>query len=139
MPGIFVISLSGQDTTNMFANTNIDFVELINWIKNVKCNDCPGLSRTIVNPTNKTSPLSKKMLQSQIVKKRRVLPYKNSNRQHIYDTIASHEFYQNVNLIKIYNFTLYKSCTCIVLRSNCVSIYVKSKISEFLSRIKIYN
>ena len=140
MPGIFVISLSGQDTTNMFANTNIDFVELIYWSPKVKCNDCKGLSRIKVNPTNKTSTISKKMLQAQMIKNRKRISYHNSNRQNIYDTIFTHNFYSNVKLITNCNYLSYSNQLAVLLRSNNVSNEVKSKIREFLSRIKIiYN
>lgn len=140
MPGIFVISLSGQDTTNMFANTNIDFVELINWNSNVKCNDCKRLNNTIVNPTTKTSTTSKKMLQSQMIKNRKRISYHNSNRQNIYDTIFTHNFYSNTKLITGCNYLSYSNQVAVLLRSNNVSNEVKSKIREFLSRIKIiYN
>lgn len=139
MTEIFVISLSGQDTTNMFANTNIDFVQLINWNPNVKCNDCKGLSRITVNPTTKTSTISKKMLQAQMIKNRKRISYHNSNRQSIYDTIFSHNFYSNVKLISNCNYVSYSNQIAVLLRSNNISNEIKSKIREFISRIKIYN
>jgi|TARA_B110000967_G_scaffold207147_1_gene255785 hypothetical protein len=140
MPGIFVISLSGQDTTNMFANTNIDFVELINWSSYVKCNDCKRMNDTIVNPTTKTSTISKKMLQAQMIKNRKRISYHNSNRQNIYDTIFTHNFYSNAKLITNCNYLSYSNQIAVLLRSNNVSNEVKYKIREFISRIKIiYN
>jgi len=63
---ITAVSSNGANTTNMFANTNLDFAELIQWNSYVPCNNCEGLSRIKVG-TNQN--ISKKLLQSKNDKK----------------------------------------------------------------------
>jgi len=44
---MFIVATAPNDinTTNMFANTNINFSDLILWDPSVPCNNCEGLER----------------------------------------------------------------------------------------------
>lgn len=119
-------------TTNMFANTNLDFVDLIQWDDKVACNACEGLSKVKVSTT---SNLSKKMMESRIIQNRRSMS--SPKKQNTYDIIFTHHFYDNLNLILKYNSTNYMNQVRILLRSNSVSSAQKQKIMEFVRRIII--
>jgi len=71
---ITVFSFTGAITTNMFANTNLDFAELIQWDSYVPCNNCEGLSRVKVGPIQQNN-VSKKTLQSKMIKNRKAITY----------------------------------------------------------------
>lgn len=119
-------------TTNMFANTNLDFAELIQWDDKVACNVCEGLSKAKVSTT---SNLSKKTMESRIIQNRRSMS--SPKKQNTYDIIFTHRFYDNLDLLLKYNSTNYLNQVRILLRSNSVSTAQKKKIIEFVQRIII--
>lgn len=119
-------------TTNMFANTNLDFAELIQWDDKVACNVCEGLSKAKVSTT---SNLSKKTMESRIIQNRRSMS--SPKKQFTYDIIFTHRFYDNLDLLLKYNSTNYLNQVRILLRSNSVSTAQKKKIIEFVQRIII--
>lgn len=119
-------------TTNMFANTNLDFAELIGWDDKVACNVCEGLSKAKVSTT---SNLSKKTMESRIIQNRRSMS--SPKKQNTYDIIFTHRFYDNLDLLLKYNSTNYLNQVRILLRSNSVSTAQKKKIAEFVQRIII--
>lgn len=123
----------GINTTNMFANTNIDFVDLILWDSNVPCNNCEGLTRLKV--TSKPTNGSKKMMRSKMIQMRKQISYQNTERQNIYNIIYSHNFYSNLDIISKCNSQYYISQIQAILRSNNVTIERKLKIREFISRL----
>lgn len=126
----------GIDTTNMFANTNINFADLIMWDPSVPCNNCEGLER--VKVTNSTqSNGSKKMLQAKMIKQRKKISYQNTNKQNVYNTIYTHNFDDNLDLISKCNAQYYINLIQVLLRSNNVSNERKLKIREFISRLII--
>ena len=127
---ITAVSSNGANTTNMFANTNLDFAELIQWNSYVPCNNCEGLSRIKVG-TNQN--ISKKLLQSKMIKTRQAITY--LKKQNVYDVIYTHNFYDNLDLISKCNANYYTNQVNILLRSNSVSQARKNKITEFMSRV----
>ena len=127
---ITAVSSNGANTTNMFANTNLDFAELIQWNSYVPCNNCEGLSRIKVG-TNQN--ISKKLLQSKMIKTRQAITY--LKKQNVYDVIYTHNFYDNLDLISKCNANYYTTQINILLRSNSVSQARKNKITEFMSRV----
>lgn len=129
---IVAIAGNGILTNNMFSNTNIDFKDIIRWDSYVECNNC-SLKVTDTNQPNE----SKKILQAKMIKQRRNLSYHNSKLQIVYNTIYSHELYENVRLIQRCNKQYYISLIQSILRSNNVSYERKLKIREFISRIII--
>lgn len=133
---IVALTNSGILTTNIFANTNIDFVDLIMWDSNVPCNNCEGLNRLKVT-NSKQSNGSKKMLQAKMIQQRKQLSYQNSKKQNIYNIIFSHNFYNNLDIITQCNSQYYISQIQVILRSNNVTTDHKLKIREFMSRIII--
>jgi len=133
---IVALANSGILTTNMFANTNIDFVDLIMWDSNVPCNNCEGLNRLKVT-NSKQSNGSKKMLQAKMIQQRKQISYQNSKKQNIYNIIFSHNFYNNLDIITQCNSQYYISQIQVILRSNNVTTDHKLKIREFMSRIII--
>jgi hypothetical protein len=133
---IVALANSGILTTNIFANTNIDFVDLIMWDSNVPCNNCEGLNRLKVT-NSKQSNGSKKMLQAKMIQQRKQLSYQNSKKQNIYNIIFSHNFYNNLDIITKCNSQYYISQIQVILRSNNVTTDHKLKIREFMSRIII--
>lgn len=124
----------GIDTTNMFANTNINFIDLIMWDPSVPCNNCEGLEKVKVT-NSKQSNGSKKMLQSKMIQQRKQIAYQNTNKQNVYDTIYTHNFYSNLDLITKCNSQYYINLIQVLLRSNNVSNDRKLKIREFMSRL----
>lgn len=134
---IVVTAPNGINTTNMFANTNINFSDLILWDPNVPCNNCEGLERLKVT-NDKQSNGSKKMLQAKMIKQRKQISYQNTNKQNAYNIIYSHNFYDNINLISKCNSQYYVNLIQVLLRSNNVSSDRKAKIRDFMSRIIIY-
>jgi hypothetical protein len=133
---IVALANSGILTTNMFANTNIDFVDLIMWDSSVPCNNCEGLDRLKVT-NSKQSNGSKKMLQAKMIQQRKQISYQNSKKQNIYNIIFSHNFYNNLDIITQCNSQYYISQIQVILRSNNVTSARKLKIREFMSRIII--
>lgn len=133
---IIATARNGINTTNMFENTNIDFLDLILWDSNVPCNNCEGLNRLKVT-NNKEGNGSKKMLQAKMIKQRKQISYQNSERQNIYNIIFSHNFYNNLDIITQCNSQYYISQIQVILRSNNVTTDHKLKIREFMSRIII--
>jgi len=136
---VYIIIVSahiGINTTNMFSNTNIDFVDLIMWDSNVPCNNCEGLNRIKVTDS-KQSNGSKKMLQAKMIKQRKQISYQNSKKQNIYNIIFSHNFYSNLDIISQCNSQYYISQIQAIFRSNNVTTEHKLKIREFMSRIII--
>ena len=131
---IIATARNGINTTNMFANTNIDFVDLILWDSNVPCNNCEGLNRLKVT-NSKQSNGSKKMMQSKMIQLRKQVSYQNSERQNLYNIIFSHNFYNNLDIIQKCNSQYYILQIQSILRSNNVSNERKLKISEFVSRL----
>jgi len=129
---ITAVSSNGANTTNMFANTNLDFAELIQWNSYVPCNNSEGLSRIKVG-TNEN--ISKKLLRSKMIKIRQAITY--VKKQNVYDVIYTHNFYDNLDLISKYNANYYTNQVKILLRSNSVSQARKNKITEFMSRLNI--
>ena len=127
---ITVISFNGANTTNMFANTNLDFAELIQWDSYVPCNNCDGLS--LIKVGSKEN-ISKKLLRSKMIQNRQTITY--VKKQNVYDVIYTHNFYDNLDLISKYNANYYTTQIKILLRSNSVSQARKNKISEFMSRV----
>jgi hypothetical protein len=125
---------AGINTTNMFANTNIDFVDLILWDSSVPCNNCEGLNRLKVTNTKQTNG-SKKMMKSKMIQLRKQVSYQNTERQNLYNIIYSHNFYNNLDIITKCNSQYYISQIQAILRSNQVTIERKLKIREFMSRI----
>ena len=109
----------GINTTGMFSNTNIDFVDLILWDSNVPCNNCEGLTRIKVTDSQQSNG-SKKMMQSKMIKLRKQVSYQNTKRQNIYNVIYSHNFYSNVDLISKCNYQYYILMIQTILRSNTV-------------------
>ena len=128
-------SSRGIDTTNMFLNTNIDFVDLILWDKNIPCNVCKGLNKIKVTDYKQKNE-SKKMMQSKMIQLRKSVSYQNSKRQQIYDIIYSHDFYSNLDIIYSYNYNYYISTLKTIMMSNNVSPERKYKILEIMSRIR---
>lgn len=126
----------GIDTTNMFANTNINFADLIMWDPTVPCNNCVGLERVKVTDS-KQSNGSKKMLQAKMIKQRKKISYQNTNKQTVYNTIYTHNFDDNLDLISKCNAQYYINLIQVLLRSNNVSNERKLKIREFISRLII--
>ena len=126
---------SGINTTNMFLNTNIDFVDLILWDKNIPCNVCKGLNPIKVTDYKQKNE-SKKMMQSKMIQLRKSVSYQNSKRQQIYDIIYSHDFYSNLDIIYSYNYNYYISTLKTIMMSNNVSPERKYKILEIMSRIQ---
>jgi hypothetical protein len=135
---MFIVATApnGINTTNMFANTNINFSDLILWDPSVPCNNCEGLERLKVT-NDKQNNGSKKMLQAKMIKQRKTISYQNTSKQNAYNIIYSHIFYDNVNLISKYNSQYYVNLIQVLLRSNNVSGDRKEKIREFISRIII--
>jgi len=135
---MFIVATApnGINTTNMFANTNINFSDLILWDPSVPCNNCEGLERLKVT-NDKQNNGSKKMLQAKMIKQRKTISYQNTSKQNAYNIIYSHIFYDNVNLISKYNSQYYVNLIQVLLRSNNVSGDRKEKIREFMSRIII--
>jgi hypothetical protein len=133
---IVVTAPNGVNTTNMFANTNINFSDLILWDPSVPCNNCEGLERLKVT-NDKQSNGSKKMLQAKMIKQRKQISYQNTNKQNAYNIIYSHNFYDNINLISKCNSQYYLNLIQVLLRSNNVSSDRKAKIRDFMSRIII--
>jgi len=133
---IVVTARNGVNTTNMFANTNINFSDLILWDPSVPCNNCEGLERLKVT-NDKQSNGSKKMLQAKMIKQRKQISYQNTNKQNAYNIIYSHNFYDNINLISKCNSQYYVNLIKVLLRSNNVSSDRKAKIRDFMSRIII--
>lgn len=133
---IVVTTPNGVNTTNMFANTNINFSDLILWDPSVPCNNCEGLERLKVT-NDKQSNGSKKMLQAKMIKHRKQISYQNTNKQNAYNIIYSHNFYDNINLISKCNSQYYLNLIKVLLRSNNVSSDRKEKIRDFISRIII--
>jgi len=133
---IVVNTPNGVNTTNMFANTNINFSDLILWDPSVPCNNCEGLERLKVT-NDKQSNGSKKMLQAKMIKHRKQISYQNTNKQNAYNIIYSHNFYDNINLISKCNSQYYLNLIKVLLRSNNVSSDRKAKIRDFISRIII--
>lgn len=133
---IVVTAPNGVNTTNMFANTNINFSDLILWDPSVPCNNCEGLERLKVT-NDKQSNGSKKMLQAKMIKQRKQISYQNTNKQNAYNIIYSHNFYDNINLISKCNSQYYVNLIQVLLRSNNVSSDRKAKIRDFMSRIII--
>lgn len=133
---IVVNTPNGVNTTNMFANTNINFSDLILWDPSVPCNNCEGLERLKVT-NDKQSNGSKKMLQAKMIKQRKQISYQNTNKQNAYNIIYSHNFYDNINLISKCNSQYYLNLIKVLLRSNNVSSDRKAKIRDFISRIII--
>jgi hypothetical protein len=133
---IVVTAPNGVNTTNMFANTNINFSDLILWNPSVPCNNCEGLERLKVT-NDKQSNGSKKMLQAKMIKQRKQISYQNTNKQNAYNIIYSHNFYDNINLISKCNSQYYVNLIKVLLRSNNVSSDRKAKIRDFMSRIII--
>lgn len=125
---------AGINTTNMFANTNIDFVDLILWDSSVPCNNCEGLTRLKVTNAKQTNG-SKKMMQSKMIQLRKQVSYQNTERQNLYNIIYSHNFYSNLDIISKCSSQYYISQIQAILRSNNVTIERKLKIREFMSRI----
>ncbi len=133
----FVVNThNGGNTTNMFANTNINVSDLILWDPSVPCNNCEGLERLKVT-NDKQSNGSKKMLQAKMIKHRKQISYQNTNKQNAYNIIYSHNFYDNINLISKCNSQYYLNLIKVLLRSNNVSSDRKAKIRDFISRIII--
>ena len=124
----------GINTTGMFSNTNIDFVDLILWDTNVPCNDCKGLNQIKVTDTKQTNG-SKKMMQANMIKLRKSYAYQNSKRQQAYNIIYTHNFYTNLDIIYSYNYQYYISILQTILRGNSASPERKLKILELMSRI----
>lgn len=133
---IVAVANSGILTTNMFANTKIDFVDLIIWDSSLPCNNCEGLNRLKITNSKQTNG-SKKMLQAKMINQRKKISYQNSERQNIYNIIFSHNFYNNLNIITQNNFQYYISQIKPVLSSNTVTTDRKLKIREFMNRIII--
>ena len=135
---MFIVATAPNDinTTNMFANTNINFSDLILWDPSVSCNNCEGLERLKVT-NDKQNNGSKKMLQAKMIKQRKTISYQNTSKQNAYNIIYSHIFYDNVNLISKCNSQYYVNLIQVLLRSNNVSGDRKAKIREFMSRIII--
>jgi len=133
---IVVTARNGVNTTNMFANTNINFSDLILWDPSVPCNNCEGLERLKVT-NDKQSNGTKKMLQAKMIKQRKQISYQNTNKQNAYNIIYSHNFYDNINLISKCNSQYYVNLIKVLLRSNNVSSDRKAKIRDFMSRIII--
>lgn len=133
---IIVISPEGIDSTDMFSNTNLDFVSLISWDSNIPCNNCKQLEQVKVKNTTQSNG-SKKMLQAKMIKQRKQISYQNTNKQNVYDTIYSHNFYSNLDLITKCNSQYYINLIQVILRSNNVSNERKLKIREFMNRIII--
>jgi len=133
---IVVTARNGVNTTNMFANTNINFSDLILWDPSVPCNNCEGLERLKVT-NDKQSNGTKKMLQAKMIKQRKQISYQNTNKQNAYNIIYSHNFYDNINLISNCNSQYYVNLIKVLLRSNNVSSDRKAKIRDFMSRIII--
>lgn len=125
---------AGINTTNMFANTNIDFVDLILWDSSVPCNNCEGLNRLKVTNAKQTNG-SKKMMQSKMIQLRKQVSYQNTERQNLYNIIYTHNFYNNLDIITKCSSQYYISQIQAILRSNQVTIERKLKIREFMSRI----
>jgi hypothetical protein len=119
-------------TTNMFANTNLDFAELIQWDDKVACNACEGLNKVKVSTT---SNLSKKMMDSKIIQNRRSMT--SHKKQSTYNVILTHNFYDNLDLILKYNSIPYMNQVRILLRSDSISSAQKQKITDFIRRIII--
>jgi hypothetical protein len=119
-------------TTNMFANTNLDFAELIQWDDKVACNVCEGLNKVKVSTS---SNLSKKMMDSKIILNRRSMA--SHKKQTTYNVIFTHNFYDNLDLILKYNSVPYMNQVRILLRSDSISSAQKQKIIEFVRRIII--
>lgn len=128
-------SSRGIDTTNMFLNTNIDFVDLILWDTNIPCNVCKGFNQIKVTDSKQKNE-SKKMMQSKMIQMRKSVSYQNSKRQKIYDIIYSHDFYSNLDIIYSYNYNYYISTLKTIMMSNNVSPERKYKILEIMSRIR---
>ena len=126
---------SGINTTNMFLNTNIEFVDLILWDRNIPCNVCKGLNQIKVTDSKQKND-SKKMMQSKMIQLRKSVSYQNSKRQKIYDIIYSHDFYSNLDIIYSYNYNYYISTLKTIMMSNNVSPERKYKILEIMSRIR---
>jgi len=133
---IVALANSGIVTTNMFANTNIDFADLIQWDSTVPCTNCEGLNRIKV-VDSKHSNGSKKMLQSKMITNRKAITYQNTKKQNVYNIIYTHNFYNNLDLISKCNSQYYISQINAILRSNNVSNARKQKIREFMSRLII--
>ena len=133
---IVVTAPNGINTTNMFANTNINFLDLILWDPSVPYNNCKRLESFKVT-NDKQSNGSKKMLQAKMIRQRKTISYQNTNKQNAYNIIYSHNFYDNVNLISKCNSQYYVNLIQVLLRSNNVSSDRKAKIREFMSRIII--
>lgn len=133
---IIVISPEGIESTDMFSNTNLDFVSLISWDSNIPCNNCKQLEQVKVTNTTQSNG-SKKMLQAKMIKQRKQISYQNTNKQNVYDTIYSHNFYSNLDLITKCNSQYYINLIQVILRSNNVSNERKLKIREFMNRIII--
>ena len=130
---IVVFSFLGYKTTNMFANTNINFADLIQWKEKLPCNTCIGLTRLKITD-EKPPNVSKKMLQSKMIKLRKQIYYQNSSRQNLYNIIYSNKFYDIVKLFKNCKSSYYKSLLQTILRSDSVSNQQKDSIREFISR-----
>ena len=133
---IVALANRGIITNNMFANTNIDFVDLIQWDSTVPCTNCEGLNRIKV-VDSKHSNGSKKMLQSKMITNRKAITYQNTKKQNVYNIIYTHNFYNNLDLISKCNSQYYISQINAILRSNNVSNARKQKIREFMSRLII--
>jgi len=71
---MFIVATAPNDinTTNMFANTNLDFAELIQWDSYVPCNNCDGLS--LIKVGSKEN-ISKKLLRSKNDPNRQTITY----------------------------------------------------------------
>ena len=133
MVQIITIADGTIDCTDMFANTNIDFEQLILWDSTIPYNKCEDLKINISDHSNG----SKKMLQANMIKLRKTINYQNSNKQNIFNIIFTHNFYDNLNLILKCSYVSYVTQANIILKSANIRNERKTKIIDFLNRLSI--